>query len=69
MRRHFGALAGQERLHLRPRWLRYAGITLAIAITSSAGAYLLLLPGLADLAYVSGPLLLLFITGTGLTLA
>jgi hypothetical protein len=52
-----------------PRWLRYAGITLAIAITSSAVAYLLLLPGLADLAYVSGPLLLLFITGTGLTLA
>jgi hypothetical protein len=32
-------------------------------------AYLLLLPGLAGLAYVSGPLLLLFITGTGLTLA
>jgi hypothetical protein len=52
-----------------PRWLRYAGITLAIAITSSAVAYLLLLPGLADLAYVSGPLLLIFITGTGLTLA
>jgi hypothetical protein len=42
-----------------PRWLRYAGITLAIAITSSAVAYLLLLPGLAGLAYVSGPLLLL----------
>ena len=52
-----------------PRWLRYAGITLAIAITCSAVAYLLLLPGLADLAYVSGPLLLLFITGTGLALA
>jgi hypothetical protein len=52
-----------------PRWLRYAGITLAIAITSSAVAYLLLLPGLAGLAYVSGPLLLLFITGTGLALA
>ena len=51
-----------------PRWLRYAGIILAIAITSSAVAYLLLLPGLAALAYVSGPLLLLFITGTGIAL-
>jgi hypothetical protein len=51
-----------------PRWLRYAGITLAIAITCSAVAYLLLLPGLAGLAYVSGPLLLLFVTGTGVVL-
>jgi hypothetical protein len=39
-----------------PRWLRYAV------------AYLLLLPGLAGLAYVSGPLLLLFVTGTGVAL-
>ena len=31
-------------------------------------AYLLLLPGPAALAYVSGPLLLLFITGTGIAL-
>jgi hypothetical protein len=52
-----------------PRWLRYTGITLAIAITCSAVAYLLLLPGLAGLAYVSGPLLLLFVTGTGVALA
>jgi hypothetical protein len=51
-----------------PRWLRYAGITLAVAITCSAAAYLLLLPGLASLAYVSGPLLLLFVTGTGVVL-
>jgi hypothetical protein len=51
-----------------PRWLRYAGITLAVAITCSAVAYLLLLPGLASLAYVSGPLLLLFVTGTGVVL-
>ena len=52
-----------------PRWLRYTGITLAVAITCSAVAYLLLLPGLAGLAYVSGPLLLLFVTGTGVALA
>jgi hypothetical protein len=51
-----------------PRWLRYTGITLAIAITCSGVAYLLLLPGLAGLAYVSGPLLLLFVTGTGVAL-
>jgi hypothetical protein len=62
------ALAGATSGAL-PRWLRYTGITLAIAITASAVAYLLLLPGLAALAYVSGPLLLLFITGTGITLA
>ena len=60
-------LAGATSGVLR-RWLRYAGITLAIAITCSAVAYLLLLPGLAGLAYVSGPLLLLFVTGTGIAL-
>jgi hypothetical protein len=54
---------------LLPRWLRYAGIALAVAITASGIAYLLLLQGPAALAYVSGPLLLVFITGTGITLA
>lgn len=51
-----------------PRWLRYTGIALAVAITASGVAYLLLAPGLAFLAYLSGPLLLLFICGTGITL-
>jgi hypothetical protein len=52
-----------------PRWLRYAGIALAITITASGVAYLLLLPGLASLAvYPAGVLLLVFITGTGITL-
>ena len=50
-----------------PRWLRYTGITLAIAITASGIAYLLLLQGLATLAIPAGVLLLLFITGTGIT--
>jgi hypothetical protein len=50
-----------------PRWLRYTGITLAIAITASGIAYLLLLPGLAILAAPALVLLLLFITGTGIT--
>jgi hypothetical protein len=49
-----------------PRWLRYAGIALAITITASGIAYLLLLPSLA--VYPAGVLLLVFITGTGITL-
>jgi hypothetical protein len=48
-----------------PRWLRYTGIALAIAITASGIAYLLLLQGLA---IPSGVLLLVFITGTGIVL-
>ena len=51
-----------------PRWLRYTGIALAIALAASGVPYLLLLQGGAVLAYVSGPLLLLFITGTGIAL-
>ena len=51
-----------------PRWLRYTGIALAIAMVASGVPYLSLLQGGAVLAYVSGPLLLLFITGTGIAL-
>jgi hypothetical protein len=51
-----------------PRWLRYTGIALAIAIAASGVAYLLLLQGLAVLAVPAGVLLLVFITGTGITL-
>jgi hypothetical protein len=51
-----------------PRWLRYTGIVLAIAIAASGIAYLLLLQGLAILAIPSGVLLLVFITGTGIVL-
>jgi hypothetical protein len=51
-----------------PRWLRYTGIALAIAITASGAAYLLLLQSLANLAIPAGVLLLVFITGTGITL-
>jgi hypothetical protein len=53
---------------LLPRWLRYAGIMLAMAITASGIAYLLLLQSLAALAYVAGVLLLVFITATGAVL-
>ena len=52
-----------------PRWLRYAGTALAITITASGVAYLLLLQGLASLAVLpAGVLLLAFITGAGITL-
>jgi len=51
-----------------PRWLRYTGIALAIAITASGIAYLLLLQGPAILAIPSGALLLVFITATGIVL-
>jgi hypothetical protein len=52
-----------------PRWLRYTGIALAIAITTSGVAYLLLLQGLAGLAvYPAGVLLLVFMTGAGIAL-
>ena len=51
-----------------PRWLRYTGIALAVAMVASGVPYVLLLQGGAVLAYVSGPLLLLFITGTGIAL-
>jgi hypothetical protein len=61
------ALAGAASA-LLPRWLRYEAIALAIAITGSGVAYLLLLQGPATLAYVSLPLLLVFITGTGIAL-
>ncbi|MFZ2044719.1 MAG: hypothetical protein WAV12_12065, partial [Trebonia sp.] len=51
-----------------PRWLRFTGIALAIAITASGLAYLLLLQNLAILAVPAGVLLLVFITGTGIAL-
>jgi hypothetical protein len=51
-----------------PRWLRYVGVALAITIAASSVAYLLLLPSLAVLAVPAGVLLLVFVTGTGITL-
>lgn len=50
------------------RWLRWTGIALAIAIVISGIGYLLLIPALATVAYVSGVLLLVFVTGTGIAL-
>jgi hypothetical protein len=49
-----------------PRWLRYTGIALAVSITVSGLAYLLLLSWLAVAAGPALVLLLIFITGCGI---
>jgi hypothetical protein len=59
--------AGAAALTL-PRWLRYTGAALAVAIAASGVAYLLLLQSLALLAGPALVLLLIFITGAGIWL-
>ena len=51
-----------------PRWLRYAGAALAVAIAASGVVYLLLLQSLELLAGPALVLLLLFITSAGIWL-
>ncbi len=51
-----------------PRWLRYTGAALAVAIAASGVVYLLLLQSLAVLAGPALVLLLIFITGAGIWL-
>jgi hypothetical protein len=60
---------GLVRRAVLPRWLGYAGALLAVALLASGAGYLLLNPTLAQAVYVSGPLLLVWVTGTGLALA
>jgi hypothetical protein len=49
-----------------PRWLRWAGIVLAVAITCSGLVYLLLIASLAAAAGPALVLLLAFMTGSGI---
>ena len=49
-----------------PRWLRWTGIALAVAITCSGLVYLLLIASLTDAAGPSLVLLLAFMTGCGI---
>ena len=51
-----------------PRWLRYVGVALAAAIVASGVGYLFLLNGLALAAWVSLPLLMVWVTSTGIVL-
>jgi len=57
------------RAHVLPRWLGFVGVLLAVALVLSGIGYLLLLSPLAQAAFASLPLLLVWVTGTGVTLA
>jgi hypothetical protein len=60
---------GLVRRAVLPRWLGYTAALLAVALLVSGAGYLLLNPTLAQAAYVSGPLLLVWVTGAGVALA
>jgi hypothetical protein len=51
-----------------PRWLAPLGLLLAMSLVTSGLGYVLLAPGLAASVYVSGVLLLVFVTATGTTM-
>jgi hypothetical protein len=52
-----------------PGWTVWLSGALALALLVSGAGYLLLIPGLAAAAYLSLPLLLIWVTGAGLLLA
>ena len=52
-----------------PRWLSGLGVVLAVALVASGVGYALLIPALGQAAYVSLPLLLIWVTGTGVAIA
>jgi hypothetical protein len=53
---------------LLPRWLRWTGVALAVAITASGIGYALLNNTFAQAAWLSLPLLLAWVTGAGIVL-
>ena len=57
-----------HRTGVLPGWLGYPGGLLAVALVVSGVGYLLLNSTLAPAAFVSGPLLLLWVTGAGISL-
>lgn len=57
-----------RRTGLLPRWLRWTGAALAVAIAASGVGYALLNNAFAQAAWVSLPLLLIWVTGAGLVL-
>jgi hypothetical protein len=64
------AIAGmQVGRRMLPRWLSYVGVALAIALVASGAGYLFLIGAAAQAAYVSLPLLLIWVTGAGVALA
>jgi hypothetical protein len=57
-----------RRAHLLPGWLGYVGTLLAVALVVSGIGYLLLSNALAPAAFVSGTLLLVWVTAVGIWL-
>jgi hypothetical protein len=60
---------GLVRRAVLPHWLGYTAAALAVALLASGTGYLLLNTTIAQAAYVSGPLLLVWVTGAGIALA
>jgi len=62
------AAAGLSRRAVLPRWLGYVAAVLTVALIASGAGYLLLSTTLAQAVFVSGPLLLVWVTGAGVAL-
>jgi hypothetical protein len=60
---------GLVRRAVLPRWLGYTAALLTVALIVSGAGYLLLNTKLAEAVFVSGPLLLVWVTGAGVALA
>jgi hypothetical protein len=60
---------GLVRRAVLPRWLGYIAALLAVALVVSGAGYLVLNATLAPAVFVSGPLLLVWVTGAGVVLA
>jgi hypothetical protein len=60
---------GLVRRAVLPRWLGYTAAFLTLALIASGAGYALLNTTLARAVFVSGPLLLVWVTGTGVSLA
>jgi len=56
-----------RRPRILPAWLAPLGVVLAVALVTSGLGYLLLAPGLSSAVYVSGILLLIFVSATGIS--
>jgi hypothetical protein len=63
------AAVGLVRQSVLPRWLGYLGALLAVALIASGTGLLLLNTALAQAVFISGPLLLVLVTGAGIALA
>jgi hypothetical protein len=59
---------GLVRRKVLPRWLGYTAAALTVTLIASGAGYLLLNTTLAQAVFVSGPLLLVWVTGAGVTL-